>query len=340
MNFNDYMPGWLHDLAVGKRLERSTVATYEGRARRWLRWLDERNIRHDECDVATIDLYLDTHKSTMTSSGYLIVIRSFYSYMQRHVPGIDSNPAEALRVRTRRRYIPPPDLRIVEKLMRAWEEKPLPWGLRNATIVGMLVGGGLRASELVALQNKSVRFGEGSYIVVVPSVKSRRERVVPVGSISDDQGDGVAELIAKWRSYVNSTLGLHLDDPLFPSVGQARRGVRLKRNELLRGGRVPRLTTSTVWQIVANGPVRDRYLMPHGLRRLMGSTMVKEGVDIEQVRSILGHEEYGSLRSYIDGAAALSGGEVARRTPARQIKPTRGTAGWVRIEREHSSLMD
>jgi site-specific recombinase XerD len=150
-------------------------------------------------------------------------------------------------------------------LFRACTQDPSPAGARDAALLGVLYGAGLRRSEAVALDAVDVHVEGGA--VTVRSGKGRKDRLtyLPAGGIAA----------------VNAWLELRGDvpGPLFVGVNK---GGRLERR---------RLTDQAV-RVVLQKRARQAGVAacaPHDLRRTFVSHLLDAGADLAAVQGLAGH---------------------------------------------------
>jgi integrase/recombinase XerD len=162
--------------------------------------------------------------------------------------------------------------REVDALLRACAADLTPAGARDAAIVGMLAGAGLRRAEVAGLDLADVDV-DGDTVKVLG--KGSRERLVPLAP-------AVAARLAAWLGVRGRRPGA-----LFPPVrhGKVRRG---------------RIGASAVWRMVARraeaaGLARTA---PHDLRRTAATEMLGRGADLAVVQRILGHESVVTTTRY------------------------------------------
>jgi integrase/recombinase XerC len=147
--------------------------------------------------------------------------------------------------------------------------------MRNRAILELLYASGLRVSELVGLDLRSVNFEEG---MLVALGKGRKERVVPFGSKAKQALVDylpVRERILYEGKKVSPALFLNL------------RGQRLTTRS------VDRLVKACVRQFGPN--VRTS---PHSLRHAFASHLLTEGADLRSIQEMLGHTSLSTTQKY------------------------------------------
>lgn len=148
-----------------------------------------------------------------------------------------------------------------------------PSGLRDHAILEVLYGCGLRASELVGLDERSLRLEEG---VLRVYGKGSKERLVPVLGAA-------AEALVR---YLERGRGALVGRRPCPAVFLNARGGRLSRQSVHaiveRYGRV----------------VGIRGLHPHTLRHSFATHLLEGGADLRVVQELLGHSDISTTQLY------------------------------------------
>jgi integrase/recombinase XerD len=147
-----------------------------------------------------------------------------------------------------------------------------PAGVRDAAIVGLMVGAGLRRGEVSALAVADVDLA-GAAVRVLG--KGDQERRVPL----------VAPVVAQLEAWLSER-------------GRARGSLfaPVRRGKIRRG----RLGVSALWRVVtrrAKAAGLER-MSPHDCRRTAATTMLELGADLAIVQRILGHRNIATTTRY------------------------------------------
>jgi integrase/recombinase XerC len=147
---------------------------------------------------------------------------------------------------------------------------------RDRAILELLYASGLRVSELVGLDLRSVNFGDGMLLV---RGKGRKERIVPFGSKAKQALDNY--LPVRERILMEAK-----------KSGQAA---------LFLNARGERLTTRSVDRLVKKhvriyGP--NVKVSPHSLRHAFASHLLTEGADLRAIQEMLGHRSLATTQKY------------------------------------------
>jgi site-specific recombinase XerD len=176
----------------------------------------------------------------------------------------------------------------ITALQSACSRDPGAAGVRDAAIIGVLYGSGLRRAEIVKLD--SSHYNQDGNELTIIGVKGRKDRLV--------LPDGAAEAIKDWLRLRRSHAG-----PLFCRVNKA--GCVSPR----------RLSGQGIWHILWKraSEAGVESFSPHDLRRSCVTDLLTDGADIFVVQQLAGHSDPKTTMRYDRR------GEVAKRTAARKL---------------------
>ncbi len=150
---------------------------------------------------------------------------------------------------------------------------------RDNLITQLLLQTGIRRSELVGMTNISVHLVE-QYIQVLG--KGNKERIIPIG-------DSLTVLLRGYINLKKQTFKGEYSDSLFlTDKGQS-------------------LSIESVYKIV-NTQMCETDIpkkSPHALRHIFATTLHQNGVDIQEIRKLLGHASVATTQLYINDAENL-----------------------------------
>ena len=150
-------------------------------------------------------------------------------------------------------------------------------GLRDRAILAVLLGCGLRRSEVAALTFKHIQQRDGRWCIVDLVGKHGRVRTVPMPT-------WVKVAIDAWAAAAGIT-----DGPVFRSVN--------------RGGQTRKtaLSEKVVWQLIR--PYADAAgvagIAPHDCRRTCAKLCRAAGGELEQIQMLLGHASVQTTERYL-----------------------------------------
>jgi len=204
---------------------------------------------------------------------HIATVRVFCRYLDAH--GLaPRNAAELLTQPSAWQRMPEVlGVQQVKKLLES-PSPNRPMHLRDKTLLELLYGSGLRATEVTALDLENVHDSLGILRVLG---KGNRERIVPVGKPA----------LALAAQYV---------EILRPTLLRAQRPTN--RLLLSRTGRP--LTRVAVWRIVARHAhaAGMRHVHPHMLRHSFATHLLAGGADLRAVQEMLGHANIRTTQVY------------------------------------------
>ena len=211
----------------------------------------------------------------------LAALRSFYRYLERE------NLASGAAVRAVRspklpHTLPRPlsETDAKRAIAEAGEEN-LPWlAARNAALVTLLYGTGLRISEALGLRRGDVPLSETLTIIG----KGRKERSVPVLAAVREAVDGYAKLCPFDPGKTGPLFVSRRGNPM-----SAREAQALMQHLRGRLGLPPSAT-------------------PHALRHSFATHLLQNGGDLRAVQELLGHASLSTTQKYteVEGARMLA----------------------------------
>jgi integrase/recombinase XerC len=276
-----HIRAFLRSLRIERNYSPHTVAAYGSDLREFLEYLESafpgRGVAPGDVDRAAIRRFLawlhDRHFATRSIARKLACLKSFFRYLRKqHI--IAASPAMNVVSPTLERRLPRTlDERSVAHLMDQ-PDRTSAKGARDAAILEILYGCGIRLSELIGLRLADIDF-EGGTIKVTG--KGSKQRIVPFGS--------------KARSALQTYIAL--------------------RSELsLRGSGPPNLFLSSRGKAMSPKGVNrlmNRYIgmvseiekrSPHVLRHTFATHLLNRGADLRAVKELLGHESLSTTQLY------------------------------------------
>jgi integrase len=150
-------------------------------------------------------------------------------------------------------------------------------GKRDAAIISLLLGCGLRRSEVVRLKVEAIQRREDHWAIVDLIGKAGRVRTVPIP-------DWVKTAVDRWAESAPVLSG-----KLFRSIR--------KDGKVWGNG----ITQNVVWYVVkaCAGRAEIKALAPHDLRRTCARLCHAAGGELEQIQFLLGHASVQTTERYI-----------------------------------------
>lgn len=284
---------FLEMLAAERGAARNTLAAYAADLRDAEGFLATRGTALSAADAASLRAYLESlaHAglSSRTAARRLSALRQFHLFLYRERIRADDPTAELDRPKLGRRLPRILGVAEVAALIQAAAAAPPPDGARDAALVELLYGSGLRASEVIALPRSAFREGAGSLIV---RGKGGKERLVPLGRHARA---AVAALLATKPAKAPSRW-------LFPARGASG---HLTRQSL--GNIVKRAALAA-----GIDPAR---VSPHVLRHAFATHLLDGGADLRALQTMLGHADIATTEIYTHVSASRLAATVATHHP-------------------------
>lgn len=263
-------------LAVEKGLSANSLSSYALDIRKLFDFLEPKKqslLRLKEPDlVSFIHLQAQSGLSPRSLARLVSSLKSFFRFLLLE-NYIKKNPAEGLSSPSL--WLTLPRVLSLEEVENLLEKPDLskPQGIRDRAILEVLYGCGLRVSELVSLELKDVRLGQGFLIC---KGKGSKERIVPVGRAA-----------ARWlKTYLRDVR------PAWDKYGS---GVIF----LTRRGKP--FTRQGIWKILKTygqeAGLRDK-IHPHVLRHSFATHLLERGADLRSVQMLLGHSQITTTQIY------------------------------------------
>jgi integrase/recombinase XerD len=271
MKIQDALDLFLLD-CQSRRLTKSTVAFYDDKASRFVRWLADINVAELELVTAThIKRYMvslqDRGLTDHSQHDYARVIRTFFAYCVR-----DELLRESPFARVKMPKVAE-DLPVVltdDEIKQALQRVKLR---RNRLIIRFVLDSGVRAGELLRLNVGDVDMTTG--VVTVRLGKGQRSRYTTIGVTTRKE----------LKRYLLTRKSVDSNDPLL--VGEQSNNKRLAYHGLMSAFR----------QMQEQSGVER--LTAHTLRRTMATKSLESGLDAYIVARLLGHADLQMLRRYV-----------------------------------------
>jgi integrase/recombinase XerC len=287
---------WLAHLMGERRLSARTIEAYGRDARQFLAFLGERFgappgiADFTDCAPADLRAFLARRRAEGIDARSLQRALSALRSLARHIAretGQTAAALGALRAPKAPRRLPRPlsasDARAVTSVAAREGESREPWVLaRDAAVLALLYGAGLRISEALSIRRADAPVGKTETITVVG--KGRKSRSAPV--------------IAPVRKAVEDYLALcpyrlKPEGPLF--VGA-------------KGGRLsPRIVQLAMARMRGALGLPDS-ATPHALRHSFATHLLARGGDLRTIQDLLGHASLSTTQVYtgVDSARLLA----------------------------------
>lgn len=316
---------WLTWLERSRGRSARTIEIYTLAMKRLREFLSEHGVAVLDADQQLLEhfsgLWLH-HKGIVARSRipYISAVRNFYNYARmRHI--VPANPAgDLVHPRAGQKLPRLISLPNAERLMWAPDLGTFK-GLRDAVILGLLIGCGLRVSGLVGLNEGDIRtmeIGGKPRLAVKVSEKGKKERWTPVPREADMLLRVYLEhedLAAIDRTV---TVGGRPDKALIVSVRSTKPRLHLEPGEQRR------LTRKAVHLMIqAYGHklgIPQEQLHPHALRHLFGTELAEDDVPTASAADLMGHADIKSTAIYQQLALRKKTALIDQHAPLAKMK--------------------
>ena len=281
---------YLEHVRVEKRLAERTLALYSLDLEKLAQFAAQSGVALTTVGNHHVRRWVaQMHAGGRSGRGIALILsgwRGFYAWLGREGL-ISANPVQDVRAPRQPRPLPKA-LGVDEPVQLAdhHDEEDDPWlDARDAAMVELLYGGGLRVGELIGLDvapsDAALRAGRGWIDLLGAEVqvqgKGDKRRTVPVGR-------GALQALQQW-------LAVRDQVPAQPQAAQA----------LFIGRRGTRLTAQSVWQRLKRRSLRAGLatpVHPHMLRHSFASHVLQSSGDLRAVQELLGHANIGTTQVY------------------------------------------
>lgn len=201
-------------------------------------------------------------------------IKGYHKFLVRE-NFLSRDPAQMVGIPQKSEKLP--DVLSIDQVNALLDGMPFttPLEIRDATILEVLYGCGLRVSELVGLDLDRVRFDEGILRVLG---KGSKERLVPFSGMAVQR---VQTYLQESRPYLTCSKA----QPV-PALFLNARGGRLSRQ--------------SVHKMVEKAGLRIgiKNLHPHTLRHSFATHLLEGGADLRAIQEMLGHSDISTTQIY------------------------------------------
>ncbi|MCQ2508393.1 MAG: tyrosine-type recombinase/integrase [Dorea sp.] len=222
----------------------------------------------DAVDILTWIKHIQSRVCINTSSSYLSIVGSLFSYLKK-IKVIDDNPMEYVQAIKQSN--------TVEISFNQVEVDQLKDACKNEAeraMIELMLSTGIRCEELCDLKWDDINFTTKDIVIV--EGKGRKSRIVMMDDVTRHH------------------LKLHKVQGKYESEYVFSRQYR---------GEVSQKTTDAVWRniksIAKRAGVANAH--PHRFRRTFATMKYKRGMDIRKIQLLLGHSNINTTLRYIDG---------------------------------------
>lgn len=269
---------YLSYLKSEKGLAAHTLEAYSQDLQRLARYLEQRRISSIEAvDRAVLFEFVAACSklklSVATQRRVMVSLRQLFRFLTLEKL-VDSNPMSRIALPKLKRSVPYSlSLEEVDQFLGAIDRNT-PLGLRDAAMVEMMYGAGLRVSELVNLTIPQLKLSEGFVWV---TGKGNKQRIVPLGEPA----------VQAARDYLEQARPIWLKGRSTAEVFLNRSGDPISRQGF--------------WQLIKRYALKagiTQRLSPHGLRHSFATHLLERGADLAILQTMLGHADISTTQIY------------------------------------------
>ena len=246
----------------------------------------------------------------------LAAIRSWFKWLAR-AGHVEQNVASLVATPRLPKHLPRvPSIEQMARVVDSVSADAASWPARDAAILELLYGCGIRNAELTGLNLADIHWANEAILI---RGKGQRQRYVPLGDAAASAlrtytAERSARLAASGAmagtstggatsgSQRRATLGANSEMKTHSGAhGTKALFVNLQLRGLDKPGGDARLTTRSVGRIVKRVAVMrglSADVHPHTLRHAFGTHLLEEGADLRAIQELLGHERLSTTQRY------------------------------------------
>ena len=281
MEIDNAIEEFINFIRVERQYSNHSITAYAKDLSELAIYIDEEKLGSN---IKVVDFYVlrgfittlyDKELSKSSIERKISTLKSFFKFLYRRGI-IEDNPARMLKFPKKEKYLP--NVFNVDDIFTLLDlpDKSTPMGMRDALILELLYGTGVRVSELVGLDRSMVDL-QGMRILVLG--KGKKERIVPLAP----------ELISLIKDYYKV---------MYDIVSEGR---VVESDALIINRLGSRMTDRTIRRIV------ETYLKkaglpldysPHSFRHTFATHLLEGGADLRSIQELLGHESLATTQKY------------------------------------------
>ena len=279
MNWNQAIEEYKSYLKIERGLSLNSIVSYESDIISLKDYILNNKIKKSptECDSDTINSFIYSSSKInkpRSQSRKISGLKSFFKFLVFE-GYLKTSPM--LNIESPKLGRKLPDILSVEEISQIISsiDENEKFGQRNKTIIEILYGTGIRASELIELKISNIFFKENIIRVLG---KGNKERFVPLGMKAKKSID----------YYMNNK--------------RCNQKVEQSSNDILilskNGKKLTRQMIFTLIKRISDNAGINKKISPHTFRHSFASHLLKNGADLRSIQLILGHENITTTEIY------------------------------------------
>jgi integrase/recombinase XerC len=286
---------YLRVLASERGASTHTLRAYERELTNFAAWVAEHygkdqgveSIEHTQIRAYLGTLY-DRGLSKASAARALAAVRSWFRWLAR-TGRLEQNAAALVATPKLPKHLPRvPSIEQMNRVVDSVNEDAASWPARDAAILELLYGCGIRNAELTGLNLEDIHWANEAILI---RGKGQKQRYVPLG-------DAAAIAI---RTYLGERSALLAAAAGGKKTATPALFINMQLRGLSKPGGEARLTTRSIGRIVKRIAILrglSADVHPHTLRHAFGTHLLEEGADLRAIQELLGHERLSTTQRY------------------------------------------
>ncbi|MFH2090872.1 MAG: site-specific tyrosine recombinase XerD [Pseudomonadota bacterium] len=269
---------YLDYLIVEKGLSNNSLASYSTDMVQYITFLEKNGINDlNNVDTTVILAWMvDLSKKGLSAKSrarHLITVRGLYKFLINENL-VTTNPVKHVEIP--KTGLSLPKILTIDEVSALLEapDTRIPREMRNAAMMEIMYGAGLRVSELIQLKLQDINL-DANFVRVMG--KGSRERIIPIGSYA-------RAITQKWILEGRPSL---LKTATSACLFVARAGKPMTRQ--------------SYWKIIKKYALDANLaqsITPHTLRHSFATHLLEGGADLRSVQTMLGHSDISTTQIY------------------------------------------
>ncbi len=320
---------WLTWLEASRGRSKRTIEAYRMAITKLREFLRQDGVALLDADQVQLELFtgLWLHKKGIVARSrvpYISAVRGFFRYAEARKI-IARNPGRELTHPVAGKPLPNAiSLENAERLMWAPDMSTFI-GIRDAAMLSLLIGCGIRVSGLVNLNDgdlQPVQIDKAARLVIRLTEKGNKTRILPVPKEAEMllrvylAHEDLA--LVDRNTEVKQGKGVRTDRVLFVSVRSTRLSADLHRGEQRR------LTRKAVHDMIGRYGRRldipGEQLHPHAFRHLFGTELAEDNVATDTRQDLMGHSDAKSQTVYVHLAQRRKAEIIDKHAPLAKMR--------------------